>query len=126
MRTRRSRGTGLARLAIAGSAVVLIVALVVVVLSGGNPPPLPPPGLGQPARAGDPFAYDPAHASDFVARATAGEAHVLFAKSPGGAIATARRVAALRTAIDSAASGTGVDPRRSRGSSSSRAPGSRT
>jgi hypothetical protein len=109
VRTRRSRGGGLARLAIAGSVVVLIVALVAT-LSGGGPPPLPLPGLGQPARAGDPFAYDPAHASDFVARATAGEAHVLFAKSPGGAIATARRVAALRTAIVSEASRSGVDP----------------
>jgi hypothetical protein len=45
-----------------------------------------------------------------VARATAGEGHVLFAKSPGGALATARRVAAFRGTIDSAAASSGVDP----------------
>jgi hypothetical protein len=98
------------RLVVAGAPTVLAIAVLVTVLSGGGRPPLPLPGVGRPARAGDPFAYDPAHAREFVARATAGEGHVLFAKSPGGAVATARRVAALRGAIDAAASSSGVDP----------------
>jgi hypothetical protein len=90
--------------------VVALIVVLVVVLSGGGPPPLPLPGIGRPARSADPFAYDPARASDFVARATAGEAHVLFAKTPGGAFATAARVAALRGLIDGAAARTGIGP----------------
>jgi Transglycosylase SLT domain len=110
MLRRRSRGAGLARLAIAGSAVVLIAAILVAALSTGKPPPLPPASSAQPAASGDPFAFVPARASEFVARAIAGEGQVLFEKSPNGAVATARRVAAYRTAIDAAAAGSGIDP----------------
>jgi Transglycosylase SLT domain len=110
MLRRRSRGAGLARLAVAAGSLVLIVAVLVVALGGGNPPPLPPASSAPPAVSGDPFAYVAAHASQFVARAIAGEGQVLFEKSPGGAIATARRVAAYRPAIDSAAAGSGIDP----------------
>ncbi len=46
----------------------------------------------------------------FVARATAGESYPLFIKSPGGAVATAARVAAFRPLIDKVTSGTGIDP----------------
>ncbi|MGH2890988.1 MAG: hypothetical protein ACRDNJ_15320, partial [Solirubrobacteraceae bacterium] len=60
------------------------------------------------AGPGDPFAYSSAREADFVARATAGNAHVLFAKSPGGAIATAARVAAWRPEIDRAVAGSGI------------------
>jgi hypothetical protein len=98
------------RLVVAFIALAVVIAVVVAVTSGGDSPPLPPASSAQPARPGDPFAWVPAHASDFVARATAGEAHVLFEKSPSGAVATARRVAALRGAIDAAAAGSGVDP----------------
>jgi hypothetical protein len=87
-----------------------VIAVLVAALSGGGPPPLPLPGAGAPARAGDPFAYVPDRSAEFVARATAGEGHVLFAKSPGGAVATARRVAAFRGTIDAVATGTGIDP----------------
>ncbi len=106
----RSRRAGLTRL---GGAVVVLaaaIALLVSALSGGGPPPLPLPGVGRPARPGDPFAYIPARSADFVARATAGNAHVLFTKSPGGAFATAARVAALRRLIHTAAAGTPIDP----------------
>jgi hypothetical protein len=100
-------------LALAGAAAVLAGAAVmeVMVASGGSgPPKLPVPGIGQPARAGDPFAYVPSRQADFVARATAGNAHVLFVKSPGGVLATAARVAAFRPLIDAATSGTIIDP----------------
>lgn len=92
------------------AAVTLAVAVLVAVLSGGGPPPLPLPGIGRPARPGDPFAYIPSRQADFVARATAGSAQVLFTKSPDGAFATAQRVAAFRRLIDRAAAGTGIDP----------------
>jgi Transglycosylase SLT domain len=107
---------GRRRLALAGAALVLIVAALIVLLIWGPPtrssppPPLPLPGIGQPAKPGDPFAYVPARASDFVARATAGEANPLYVQSPGGALATAARVAAWRPLIDQAVAGTGIDP----------------
>jgi hypothetical protein len=79
-------------------------------LSSSGPPPLPLPGIGRPARAEDPFSYIPGREADFVARATAGSAHVLFTKSPGGVLATAARVASFRSAIDDATAGTWIDP----------------
>ena len=98
------------RLVLAGAALVLVVAVLVAALGGGGSAPLPLPGIGRPARAGDPFAYVPSRERAFEARASAGSAHVLFAKSPGGVLATAARVAGFRPAIDASAVGTGVDP----------------
>ena len=104
MRSRRT-AAGSRRLAIAGVTLATLVALVLaVILTTGSarpvPPPLPLPGIGRPAKPGDPFAYVPGRESEFVARAIAGSDHVLFTKSPGGALATAARVAALRPLID--------------------------
>jgi hypothetical protein len=111
---RERRAVGRRRLALAGCALgVLIAALIVVLSSSGGrsgPPPLPLPGVGQPAKPGDPFAYEPSRQSQFVARAIAGSDHVLYVKSPGGALATAARVAALRPMIDRAVAGSGLDP----------------
>lgn len=90
----------------------MVAALVVVLTSGDTspPPPLPLPGIDQPPKPGDPFAYVPSRASDFVARATAGEANALYIKSPGGVVATAARVAAFRPMIGAAVAGTRIDP----------------
>jgi hypothetical protein len=106
---RRRRRAGRRRLALVVAATAVIVAVLIALLSSGSPPPLPLPGIGRPARPGDPFAYIASRQSDFVNRATAGSGHVLFTKSPGGAPATAARVAAFRSAIDAATAGTGVD-----------------
>ncbi|MDQ6821429.1 MAG: hypothetical protein M3076_14020 [Actinomycetota bacterium] len=95
----------------AAATVILVIAVVVAATRGSAPPPLPLPGTGTVPRAGDPFAYIPAREGDFVARATAGSAHVLFTKSPGGILATAARVARLRKLIDAATAGTNIDPR---------------
>jgi hypothetical protein len=97
-------------LAALAAGLALLAVILIVALSGGGPAPLPLPGLGRPARSGDPFAYLPSRAADFANRAIAGEAHVLFTKSPGGVVATARRVAAFRGLIDAAAAGSGIDP----------------
>jgi hypothetical protein len=102
--------TARGRLALAAAALALAVGVLVAVLSGGGPPALPLPGIGKPAPPGDPFAYKASAAGDFTARATAGNAHVLFAKSPGGVMATAARVARLRGLIDSATAGTAINP----------------
>jgi hypothetical protein len=99
-----------ARLALAlGGLIVLVVALQSV-FGGGQLPKPPPPSVASGAARGDPFAYVPSRQADFIARATAGEAHVLFTKSPDGATATAARVAAFRSAIDHAVAGTRIDP----------------
>ena len=51
----------------------------------------------------DPFAYDPARRDEFERRAAAGLAHVLYAKSPSGAITTAQRVERYRGLIEDVA-----------------------
>jgi hypothetical protein len=65
-----------------------------------------------PARGpgGDPLAWKPGEDRTFEQRAAAGESHVLFAKSPGGAIASARRVARWRPLVEASARRHGVDP----------------
>jgi hypothetical protein len=90
--------------------VVVIVAGLISALAGGSLPSPPPPGIAAGAARGDPFAYVPGRQADYIARATAGNAHALFAKSPGGVLATAARVAADRPLIDHAVAGTGIDP----------------
>jgi hypothetical protein len=99
-----------ARLALGLAGLVLIVGLVVSALNGGSIPQPPPGGVARGASGRDPFGYVASREAQFVARATAGEAHVLFTKSPGGALATAERVATFRTDIERATAGTGIDP----------------
>ncbi len=115
MQSARERKTaGRRRLALAGGALLVLVIVLVVVLSasGGRsqPPPLPLPGIGQPAKPGDPFAYVSGRESEFVARAIDGSQHVLYEKSPGGVLATAARVARFRPLIDQAVAGASIDP----------------
>lgn len=72
------------------------------------------PAAGRPpdpfARIDDPFAYDPDREEDFVRRAAAGFAHPLYAVVPGGAVATAERVARFRSMIEEVAEEAGHDP----------------
>lgn len=111
LRSRRDlRASAASRRAVAASAVVLVVAVIVAVLHSSGPPPLPLPGIGRPALPGDPFAYRSGRQADFEARATNGEAGVIFQKSPGGVPATAARVAAFRGLIDRATRGTSIPP----------------
>jgi Transglycosylase SLT domain len=103
IRQRRVRGL------IIGAGLIALLVILISGLGGGIPAP-PAPGTAAPGASGDPFAYVAARQADFVARATAGEAQPLFTQSPGGALATAARVAAYRTLINRAAAGTGIDP----------------
>jgi len=94
------------------SAAILAVAVIAKIATrgGGGALRAPLPGIGRPAKSGDPFAYIPSRESDFVARAIAGEGHVLFTKSPSGVVATAARVAAYRRMIDATTAASGIDP----------------
>jgi hypothetical protein len=99
-----------ARLLLGVAGVILVVAVVISGLGGGGVPRPPRPTTAAGAGRGDLFGYDPGRWSAYVARATVGNAHVLFVKSPGGALASAARVAAYRGMIDRATAGTGIDP----------------
>jgi len=84
-------------------------------LPGGLPAVPTPPGAKtdrERTPLPDPFAYDPDRREEFEARAAAGTSHVLYARSPGGAGATAQRVARWRPQIDAAAKAADVDPDR--------------
>jgi hypothetical protein len=73
---------------------------------GGGEDPRPSPVLphaGEDGAPEDPFAYDPDRREEFERRAAAGLAHVLYAKSPGGALASAARVARYRGLIEEVA-----------------------
>ena len=62
------------------------------------------------ARIDDPFAYDADREEEFVERAAAGFSHPLYAVVPGGAVATAERVAGYRRTIERVAARAGHDP----------------
>src|SRR5689334_17849577 len=83
-----------------------LLALVVLAGCGGSDRPKPNPDAGTIA---DPLAYDATRQAEFEARATAGLTPVLVEKSPGGVVATARRVARLRPLIERAAANGPVD-----------------
>ncbi|HST41678.1 MAG TPA: hypothetical protein VLK58_19320, partial [Conexibacter sp.] len=76
---------------------------------GDGDGPLPAAGRADGSEH-DPFALDPAQAARFERRAADASAHPIYTRSPGGAVATAARVAALRPLIDAAADGSAVDP----------------
>jgi hypothetical protein len=99
-------------LASAGALVAIgLVAILVVGLGGAaRLPPLPRASMLEGSGSGNPLSYSSAQMASFVARATAGEAHPLYVKSPGGAIATAARVANFRGLIDQVTAGTAVNP----------------
>ncbi len=64
----------------------------------------------EPGEGYDPLVYEPDRRARYERRAASGLAHVLFAKSPGGVVATAERVAAWRAPVEKAALAGGVDP----------------
>lgn len=116
LRRRRARGLALLLAALVAGA-VLIAALVHSsggkdsgAVAGGRDPAALLPGSAA-GEGVDPLRYTPARRAAFEARAADGLAHVLFAKSPGGAVVTAQRVDDLRPRIERAARAGGVNPR---------------
>jgi hypothetical protein len=96
------------RIVLAVSAVILVVAIAVAAGRGGAAPLRLP--SGRLTWSATPLGYASGHDPEFVARAVSGSAYVLFAKSPGGVLATAARVAHWRPEINAAVAGTGIDP----------------
>jgi hypothetical protein len=87
---------------------VLAASLAAVLFGGDERRPLAP-GSGGSGGGRDPLAYREQDRPELERRAATGLAHVLYAKSPGGAVATARRVARWRTLIErTSASSNGI------------------
>ena len=80
-----------------------------------GPLPSPPLEVIEPqvevqAGAGDPFTYSASRRAQLERRAARGLAHVIYAKSPGGVVESARRTARYRPLIERAARPAGLDP----------------
>src|SRR5947208_2086514 len=102
IRIRRSRLIALGLVATLAVGVVIGLAL-----QRSSVPGLAP-GRGP---ASDPLAYKgTGEDARLQSRAAAGLSHVLYAKSPGGAVATAARTARFRPLVEAAARRHGVDP----------------
>src|SRR3954468_10118395 len=94
------------RLALALAAALALGVLIGFLLSRGGDEGLAP-GRGP---SNDPLAYRPGAEQMLATRAAAGLSHVLYAKSPGGAMATAARVARFQPLIEATARRYGADP----------------
>ena len=98
------------------AALVALALLAGAALRGDGPAPgvplvpAPPSDEGDGTPFPDPFAYDPDREQELVRRAAAGTSHVLYARSPGGATATAERVARWRAQVEAAARSARVEP----------------
>ncbi|MEN3282192.1 MAG: hypothetical protein V7607_3332 [Solirubrobacteraceae bacterium] len=67
------------------------------------------PGVVGGVAAAKPFAYDAGRRDDYERRAVLGLSHVLYAKSPGGVVASAQRTARWRPLVDRVARRHGLD-----------------
>ena len=103
---RRRRLAALVALVAVAAVVVLVAALV----GGGNSPKRLVPGGGDAQGTYDPLGYDPGRETDLERRAAAGFSDVVYEKSPGGVVTTAKRTARWRKLIEQAARAHGVDP----------------
>ena len=86
-------------------AVLTVVAVVVLFEDDTSSPPLVPGTSVD----NDPLAYTEGREDDFAAAAARGHAHVIYAKSPGGARASAARVAQFRALVEAAAETADID-----------------
>jgi len=85
----------------------LTVVAVIVLFPGDTSVRRLVPGTGA---DNDPLAYTPEREDAFAAAAARGHAHVIYAKSPGGARASASRTARYRPLVEAAAEAADIDP----------------
>jgi len=104
----KSRRVPVRALVVLFALVAIGVGLTLALTSGGGRKLVP--GAGNRSGTFDPLGYTDARAAQLQRAAAAGEAHVVYAKSPGGVLATARRVAHFRPIIDRLAQPAGFDP----------------
>jgi hypothetical protein len=108
---------GLARRLLALLAIAVLAGVATSALLGGGDDGGPGhlvPGSGHAPGSGqeevDPLAYTPGRERRLVAAAERGHAHVLYAKSPGGARASAQRTARYRRLVEAVARADDLDP----------------
>jgi hypothetical protein len=91
-------------------AAIAVGAAVIAIRTVADDPaaPLLVPRVGAPAT--DALGYEPGQDDDLAQAAAFGLSHPLYAKSPGGVIATAERTASFRALVEQAAHGSGFDP----------------
>ena len=95
----------------AALAVLVLLAVAVLAIRALTAGPLPDPPLELlDPDASDPFAYSEERREDFERRAAAGLSHVLYAKSPGGVVASARRTARWRGLVERVGERAGIEP----------------
>jgi hypothetical protein len=101
-----------AAIGIAGVAVAGAVTAVTLFLLRQDTRPEPAIELQLPAQVAhpDPLGFEPGLTEEYERAAAFGLSHVLFEKSPGGAIRSARRTARFRSMVEEATAGTGIDP----------------
>ena len=97
----------LAVLAILGAVIAVGAGVFLSLRDAGGVPDVPP--LVLPEDAADPFAYSEDRREDFERRAAQGLSHVLYEKSPGGVVESARRTARWRPTVERVASSAGLD-----------------
>jgi hypothetical protein len=93
------------------AAVVVVAAVIVGLLAlGGGTEPSGPGHLAPGSGSGDPLGWSPDRRAELEQRAAAGLAHPLYAKSPGGVVASAARVQRLHALIQDVAARAHQDP----------------
>jgi Transglycosylase SLT domain len=90
--------------------IVVSAGIAALLLARSDTPPANVPLVPGGAPVPDPFAFRPGDEDAFTRRAIAGNAHLLYTLSPGGAEASAARTAHWRPLVDAAARTAGVDP----------------
>jgi hypothetical protein len=101
------------RIALVAAALVAcaVIALLLRPSDDESVPTVPTPqGADRGEALKDPFAWTPERSADFARRAAAGTSEILIDRSPGGAPATAQRVARFRKQVEAAARQAGVNP----------------
>jgi soluble lytic murein transglycosylase-like protein len=93
-------------------AVLAAVIAVTVLFTGTDKAGRPEIALALPAQIvrPDPLRFEPDRTQEYEQAAAFGLSHVLFEKSPGGVLRAAERTASFREIVDSAVSGSGIDP----------------
>jgi hypothetical protein len=98
------------RLGLVLGLVAVVAAVLAVTLAGGEETPRTlAPGAGDTETTEDPLAWDADRRPELERRAASGLSHVLYAKSPGGAIVSAARTARWRPMIDRVAERNDLD-----------------
>ncbi len=101
------------RRALAGLALAVVVLAAVLVVArslGGDEEAARVLAPRADAAVTDPLAYEKGTDEELERAAAFGLSQPLYAKSPGGAVATAQRTAAYRPLVEDAVAGTGIDP----------------